>query len=56
VKTRGLDVSKVQALIDARNQARAGKDFKRADELRGELKAMAIEIMDTPGGTTWKVL
>ncbi|MBK7859497.1 MAG: cysteine--tRNA ligase [Archangiaceae bacterium] len=55
VQQRGIDVSKIDALITARNDARKAKDFKRADEVRGELKALGIEIMDTPTGTSWKV-
>ena len=31
------------------------KDFKRADEIRAELKASGVELMDTPAGTTWRV-
>jgi len=55
VKQRGIDVAKVETLIAGRNDARKAKDFKRGDELRAELKAMGVEIMDTPAGTTWKV-
>jgi cysteinyl-tRNA synthetase len=55
VKQRGIDVAKVDELIAARNEARKAKDFKKADEVRAQLKAMGVEIMDTPAGTTWKV-
>ncbi len=55
VKQRGIDPAKVEAHIAARNDARKAKDFKRGDELRNELKAMGVEIMDTAAGTTWKV-
>jgi cysteinyl-tRNA synthetase len=51
----GIDVAWVEAQIAARAAARAAKDFKRSDELRNDLKAKQIEIMDNPGGTTWKV-
>ncbi len=37
-------------LIQAREQARAAKDFKRSDELRNELDALGYEVKDTKGG------
>ena len=55
VKERGIDVAEVERLIAARVQARAGKDFAEADRVREALKALGVEIMDTPAGTTWKV-
>jgi cysteinyl-tRNA synthetase len=55
VKERGIDVAEVERLIGARTAARAGKDFAEADRVRGALKALGVEIMDTPAGTTWKV-
>lgn len=44
----------IQALIDERNQARADRNFQRADEIRDELKAQGILLDDTPHGTQWK--
>ena len=38
-----------------RAEARKAKDFARADEIRAELKAGGVELMDTPAGTTWRV-
>ncbi|HEY0094506.1 MAG TPA: cysteine--tRNA ligase [Archangium sp.] len=55
VQERGLDVAKVDALIQARNDARKGKNVAEADRVREELKSLGVEIMDTPGGTVWKV-
>ena len=55
VRERGIDVGEVERLIAARVQARAGKDFTEADRVRAALKALGVEIMDTPAGTTWKV-
>ncbi len=55
VRERGIDVAEVERLIGARDEARKAKNFGEADRLRGELKAKGVEIMDTPGGTTWKV-
>ncbi len=44
----------VEALIDERNQARKEKNFARSDEIRDELLARGIRIVDTPQGTTWE--
>ncbi len=53
---RGLDEAKVNALIEQRTEARASKDWGRADELRDELQAMGVEILDTPAGAEWRVI
>lgn len=42
--------SEVRALIDQRQQARKEKNWKLADELRDQLKAMGITLEDTPQG------
>jgi cysteinyl-tRNA synthetase len=55
VKERGIDVAKVEQLLQARADARKAKDFAEADRLREELKALGVESMDTAGGTVWKV-
>ena len=43
----------VDALIAARNDARAAKDFAEADRLRDEIADLGIAIHDGPEGTTW---
>jgi cysteinyl-tRNA synthetase len=53
---KGIDPAWVEERIGARAAARAAKDFAAADAVRGELKERGVEIMDTPGGTTWRVL
>jgi cysteinyl-tRNA synthetase len=55
VIARGIDAGHVEALIKARNDARAAKNFGEADKIRADLKTAGIEIMDNPGGTTWKI-
>jgi len=55
VKERGIDVAKVESLIQARGEARRAKNFAEGDRLREELKAMGVEILDTAAGTVWKV-
>jgi cysteinyl-tRNA synthetase len=48
--------ARVSTLIAARNDARKAKNFKEADRIRDELKAMGIEVEDKQDGTTvWKV-
>ena len=42
----------VQTLIDARNTARARKDWKESDRIRDELLAMDIVVKDNRDGTT----
>nr|WP_255653292.1 cysteine--tRNA ligase [Corallococcus sp. AS-1-12] len=55
VRERGIDVAEVERLLSERTAARAAKDFARADQVRGALKALGVDIMDTPAGTSWKV-
>lgn len=53
--------SKADALIAARNAARAAKNFKEADRIRDELEAMGITLKDAKDPktgelvTTWEV-
>jgi len=45
----------VEALVRERDQARRRRDYRRADEIRAQLKEEGIAIEDGPGGTTsWK--
>ena len=46
--------AKVEALIADRAAAKKAKNYTEADRIRDELKAMGIEIMDTPQGVKWK--
>lgn len=50
-----IDVAKVEALINARLEARANKNWAESDRIRDELKAMGVIIEDGKGGTTWRV-
>jgi len=40
----------IQALIDERESARAGRDFARADAIRDELLSRGVALKDTPAG------
>jgi cysteinyl-tRNA synthetase len=52
-KEESLD-SKVEALIQKRNDARKSKDFATSDKIRDQLIAMGIILEDTPQGVRWK--
>ena len=45
----------IEALITQRNDARAAKDFARADEIRMLLSDAGIELEDAREGTTWRL-
>jgi cysteinyl-tRNA synthetase len=46
--------ARIDALVQARVDARANKDWAEADRIRNELAAEGIEIMDGAGGSTWR--
>ncbi len=48
-----IDVPKVEELLAQRARARQEKDFAGSDALRDELKAMHVEVRDTPKGQVW---
>ncbi|QLB21574.1 cysteine--tRNA ligase [Vespertiliibacter pulmonis] len=48
------EVAQIEALIQQRNQARANKDWAKADEARNKLTEMGIVLEDSANGTTWR--
>ncbi|GGB13956.1 cysteine--tRNA ligase [Agarivorans gilvus] len=48
------ETAEIEALIAARNQARADKDWAAADVARDRLSQMGIVLEDGAGGTTWR--
>lgn len=44
----------IEALIAQRAQAKKEKNWAQADAIREQLKAMGVEIKDTPNGVEWK--
>jgi cysteinyl-tRNA synthetase len=54
LEAKGMGEEEIRALIDAREEARKGKDFARADEIRSRALARGVALEDGPGGTTWR--
>jgi cysteinyl-tRNA synthetase len=46
--------AEIDALVAARQAARAARNFAEADRLRDEIAALGIVIEDTPAGPTWR--
>ena len=55
LKAMGIGREDIEKLIVDRTTARTDKDWARADEIRDELSAKSIEVMDTPDGVQWRV-
>ena len=49
-----VPAAEIDALIQARRDARRGRDFARADQIRADLEARGIILEDTAAGTRWK--
>ena len=45
----------IEALIAERAEAKKSKNYARADEIRNDLKARGITLIDTPQGTTYSI-
>jgi cysteinyl-tRNA synthetase len=54
--TSGLSPQAIEALIQARADAKKAKDFARADQIRADLLAQGVVLEDSPAGTTWRNL
>ena len=50
-----IDEARVAALIEARAEARATRNFAEADRIRAELDGMGVVLKDGPDGTTWEL-
>ncbi len=48
------EISKIEALIEDRDEAKKAKNYEKADQIRDILLAKDISIMDTPNGTVWE--
>lgn len=54
-KAAGALDALVSEQLEARQAARAAKDFAKADAIRDGLAAVGIAIEDTPSGSTWSL-
>jgi cysteinyl-tRNA synthetase len=50
-----VDATEVEALIAARLQARAEKNWGESDRIRDQLTAMGVVLEDGKGGTSWRL-
>ncbi|MDC7691555.1 cysteine--tRNA ligase [Vogesella indigofera] len=50
----GLSAEQIEALIQARKDARAAKDWAESDRIRDQLTAAGIVLEDSAGTTTWR--
>ena len=55
ISAAGIDVARVEALIEARRAARAAKDWAASDRVRDELLGLGVTVKDGKDGTTWSV-
>jgi cysteinyl-tRNA synthetase len=53
VRTATADDAEIDALVRARDEKRAARDFAGADAIRDDLVARGVKLEDTPGGTVW---
>ncbi len=54
IEEQGELDSDIEALVQAREQARKAKDFKKSDEIRKQLKEKGIILEDSKDGVVWK--
>lgn len=55
LKKLSISESEIESLITQRAEAKAAKDYAKADSYRDELLKNMIAIKDSPDGTTWEV-
>jgi len=53
-KESGLADHQIDALVSERTAAKKGRDFARADQIRGDLAAQGVILEDTKEGVRWK--
>ncbi len=54
-KQCNIETEDIQAMVEARDAARAAKDFSLADSLRDQLIDMGVKLEDSPQGTRWRL-
>ncbi len=55
LKTLGISEEEILNEIEARKEAKANKDYAKADEIRNSLDAKGISLLDTKDGTAWNI-
>ena len=50
----GMTDAEIEAMVTQRTQAKADKNWSKADQIRDKLKAVGIELEDSPDGTSWR--
>ncbi|MCK9258891.1 MAG: cysteine--tRNA ligase [Azoarcus sp.] len=50
----GLEVSEIERMIEARTNAKKGRNFAEADRLRATLLEAGVVLEDSAQGTTWR--
>lgn len=50
-----VDSKEIERMLAAREQARADKDWQRADEIRDKLTAMKVVVEDNAEGSSWRI-
>ena len=48
------EAAEITKLVEERTAAKKAKDFAKADQIRNDLAARGITIVDTPAGAIWK--
>lgn len=51
----GADELDIETLIQQRNDAKKAKNFAAADQIRADLLAKGVILLDTGAGTTWRL-
>ena len=51
----GMSAEEIESKIEERKEAKANKDYAKADEIRNSLDAAGIALLDGKDGTTWNI-
>jgi cysteinyl-tRNA synthetase len=54
LKVSPLSPARVQEMLAERSLVRSQKNFARSDELRNELAAQGVEVLDSKAGSSWR--
>ncbi len=55
VESNAADTETIQSMVDARDAARANREFAEADRLRDALQEMGVKLEDSSTGTRWRL-